>query len=82
MAISNAYKREDMIDNMLFNALLEPHNSLSAVNRDLIHQLLINISPLDVLFLYWYDKEQFYSNYKNWDNSLKDWAIATIRNNI
>jgi len=79
---SNAYKIEDVVDHSLYFALHQPHSSLSAEHRDLIHKLLINISPKDVLFLYWYDKEQFYQSYKNWGDSFKDWAIERICNNI
>ncbi|MDN3493282.1 DUF6638 family protein [Winogradskyella bathintestinalis] len=79
---SNAYKVEDMVDQSLYFALHQPHSSLSAEHRDLIHKLLINIAPKDVLFLYWYDKEQFYKNYETWEDSFKDWVIARIRNNI
>lgn len=82
IAKSNAFKKEDLIDQSLFFGLLDPHSSLSPHDRDLIHQLLINISPLDVLFLYWYDKEQFYMSYQEWDDSLRDWVISVIRNNI
>ncbi|WP_320556594.1 DUF6638 family protein [Winogradskyella aquimaris] len=79
---SNAYKIEDMVDQSVYFALHQPHSSLSAEHRDLIHKLLINIAPKDVLFLYWYDKEQFYKNYETWDESFQDWVIETIRNNI
>ena len=82
MEISNQYKLADIVDVKLFEALQQPHSSLSAVHQDLIWKLLVNVSSLDVLFLYWYDKEQFYKNYKDWDESLKDWVIETIRNNI
>lgn len=79
---SNAYKVEDMVDQSLYFALHQPHSSLSTEHRDLIHKLLINIAPKDVLFLYWYDKEQFYKSYNTWDDSFKDWVIERIRNNI
>lgn len=79
---SNAYKIEDIVDQEFYFALHQPHSSLSAEHRDLIHKLLINIASLDVLFLYWYDKEQFYKNYETWDDSFKDWVIERIRNNI
>lgn len=79
---SNAYKIEDIVDEQLYFALHQPHSSLSAEHRDLIHKLLINIAPKDVLFLYWYDKEQFYKHYETWDDSFKDWVIERIRNNI
>ena len=79
---SNAYKIEDLVDQSVYFALHQPHSSLSAEHRDLIHKLLINISPKDVLYLYWYDKEQFYKSYDTWDNSFKDWVIERISNNI
>jgi len=79
---SNAYKIEDIVDQPFYFALHQPHSSLSSNHRDLIHKLLINIAPKDVLFLYWYDKEQFYKNYETWDDSFKDWVIERIRNNI
>ena len=79
---SNAYKIEDLVDQSMYFALHQPHSSLSTNHRDLIHRLLINISPKDVLFLYWYDKEQFYQSYENWDDSFRDWVIETISDNI
>ncbi|NRD20220.1 hypothetical protein HNV08_09180 [Winogradskyella eckloniae] len=79
---SNAFKIEDIVDQSLYFSLHQPHSSLSSEHRDLIHKLLINIAPKDVLFLYWYDKEQFYKNYETWDDSFKDWVIESIRNNI
>ncbi|EDP70650.1 hypothetical protein FBALC1_07823 [Flavobacteriales bacterium ALC-1] len=79
---SNAYKLEDLVEQSMYFSLHQPHSSLSTEHRDLIHKLLINIAPKDVLFLYWYDKEQFYKNYETWDDSFKDWVIERIRNNI
>ena len=79
---SNAYKIEDMVDESMYFALHQPHSSLSAEHRDLIHKLLINIAPKDMLFLYWYDKEQFYKNYETWDDSFKDWVIETIKSSF
>ena len=79
---SNTYKLEDIVDQSLYFALHQPHSSLSAEHRDLIHKLLINIAPKDVLFLYWYDKEQFYKSYETWEDSFKDWVIGRISNNI
>jgi hypothetical protein len=79
---SNQYKVHEMVDDAMYNALHKPHSSLQAKHQDLIWQLLVNVSPLDILFFYWYDKEQFYKTYETWDDSYKDWVIATIRNNI
>lgn len=82
METSNQYKIDDVVDLKLFEALHQPHSSLNAKHQDLIWKLLINISTLDVLFLYWYDKEEFYKVYETWDESLQDWVIDVIRNNI
>ncbi|WP_396601190.1 DUF6638 family protein [Algibacter sp. R77976] len=79
---SNQYKIADIVDLKLFEALHQPHSSLEAKHQDLIWKLLVNISEKDVLFWYWYDKQAFYASFKTWDDSLKDWAIETISNNI
>ncbi len=79
---SNQYKIADIVDSKMFEALHEPHSSISAKHHDLIWRLLVNVAPKDILFLYWYDKEQFYKTYDTWDDSLKDWVIERIGNNI
>ncbi|ULC58338.1 hypothetical protein MBM09_10435 [Flaviramulus sp. BrNp1-15] len=79
---SNQFKIADIVDVKIFEALHQPHSSLEAKHQDLIWKLLVNISPKDVLFWYWYDKEDFYKNFETWDDSLKDWVIETISNNI
>lgn len=79
---SNAFKINDLVDQQLYFALHQPHSSLDVKHQDLIWKLLVNIAPLDVLFLYWYDKDKFYDLYDSWDDSYKDWVIAIIRNNI
>ena len=79
---SNAYKIPDLVTEDLYDALHQPHSSLEMDQHDLIWKLLVNISALDVLYLYWYDKEQFYKSYSEWDASYQNWVITTIRNNI
>ncbi|MCL6295206.1 DUF6638 family protein [Jejuia spongiicola] len=79
---SNQYKIADIVDVKLFEALHQPHSSLDAKHQDLIWMLLVNVSPKDVLYLYWYDKEAFYNSFKTWDDSFKEWTIETISNNI
>ncbi len=80
--ISNEFKIADIVDQKMFHALHSPHSSLEPKHQDLIWKLLVNVSPKDILFLYWYDKEEFYEQFKTWDESMKDWVIETIRNNI
>lgn len=79
---SNQYKIADIVDLKMFQALHNPHSSLEPRHQDLIWMLLVNISPKDILYLYWYDKEAFYNEFKTWDDSFKDWVIETISNNI
>ena len=79
---SNQYKISDIVDLKLYQALHQPHSSLDVKHQDLIWMLLVNVSPKDVLFTYWFDKEAFYKSFETWDESLKDWAIETISNNI
>ncbi len=82
LEISNQFKLADIVNLKLFEALNQPHSSLDVKHQDLIWKLLINISPKDVLYWYWYDKEAFYESFETWDDSFKDWAIETISNNI
>lgn len=79
---SNAYKIADIVDTKLYLSLHKPHSSLEAKHQDLIWKLLVNISAKDVLYWYWYDKADFYNNFKTWDDSFKDWVVETISNNI
>jgi len=59
MERSNAFKIKDLVDQNFYHALHEPHSSLNAQHQDLIWKLLVNIAPKDMLYLYWYDKEEF-----------------------
>ena len=79
---SNAFKRSDLVDDQMFIALHQPHSSLGTEHHDLIWKLLTNIAPKDVLFLYWYDKKQFYNTYKTWNEDFQDWVIQVIKENI
>lgn len=79
---SNAFKIQDLVEESFYFALHRPHSSLTVKHQDLLWRLLVNVSPKDVLFLYWYDKEEFYTRYNTWNDSLKEWVIEIIRNNI
>jgi hypothetical protein len=79
---SNNYKIQDLVTNNFYFALHQPHSSLDVKHQDLVWKLLVNVSPLDVLFLYWYDKEQFYNSYSDWKPSYQDWVIQTISSNM
>jgi hypothetical protein len=81
-AINSDTKIKDIVDEEFYFSLHKPHSSLLANHQDLIWHLLVNIAPKDVLFFYWYDKEQFYQVFKTWDASIQDWTIETICNNF
>ncbi len=72
-------KIKDFVDEEFYFALHKPHSSLRPNHQDLIWKLLINIAPKDVLFWYWYDKEDFYENFKTWQDTKKDWVVKTIK---
>ena len=80
--ISKNINPKDFIDEEMYVALHKPHSSLLPNHQDLIWSLLVNIAPKDVLFLYWYDKEQFYEVFKTLEDSKQDWVIETICNNF
>ncbi|AUC86548.1 hypothetical protein CW731_15220 [Polaribacter sp. ALD11] len=80
--ISKSLKAKNVIDEELFVALHKPHSSLKPNHQDLIWYLLVNVAPKDILFLYWYDKEQFYNVFKTLEDSTQDWVIETICNNF
>ncbi len=80
--VNRDVKIKDIVDENVYFSLHNPHSSLRANHQDLIWKLLVNIAPKDILFLYWYDKEEFYKKYKTWDDSLKEWVIATINKEI
>ena len=69
----------DIIDEEMYVSLHKPHSSLLPNHQDLIWSLLVNIAPKDVLFLYWYDKEQFYKLFKNLEDSTQDWVIGAVK---
>lgn len=80
--ISKSIRISDVVDQEFYFALHKPHSSLKAHHQDLIWKLLINIAPKDVLFLYWYDKEDFFKKFKTLEDSMKEWVVETISNNI
>ena len=80
--INQDIKIKDIVDEEFYFSLHKPHSSLRPNHQDLIWKLLINIAPKDVLFWYWYDKEDFYANFKTWQESKKDWVVETICNNF
>lgn len=80
--VSKSVKPKDILEEEIYVALHKPHSSLKPNHQDLIWSLLVNIVPKDVLFLYWYDKEQFYKLFESLEESTQDWVIETICNNF
>ncbi len=79
---NNNIKIKDIVDQEFYFSLHKPHSSLRANHQDLMWHLLINIAATDMLYLSWYNKEQFYKTFKTWDTSTQDWVIETIPNSF
>lgn len=79
---SKSLNPKDYISNNLFVSLHKPHSSLNGKHQDLIWKLLVRIAPKDILFLYWYNRKEFYEIFFSLDDSMQDWVIETIRNNF
>ncbi|MCL7753021.1 DUF6638 family protein [Polaribacter sp. Z022] len=80
--VSKNLNPKEIIEEEIYIALHKPHSSLKPNHQDLIWSLLVNIVPKDVLFMYWYDKEQFYQLFTTLEDSTQDWVIETICNNF
>ncbi len=80
--VSKSIKPQDYINEELFVSLHKPHSSLKAAHQDLIWKLLVSIAPIDILFLYWYNREEFYKIFYALDDSMQDWVIEAICNNF
>lgn len=80
--VSKNLTPKEIIEEEIYIALHKPHSSLKPNHQDLIWSLLVNIVPKDVLFMYWYDKEQFYQLFTTLEDSTQDWVIETICNNF
>jgi hypothetical protein len=81
LIIDKSIKPRDFIDLEFFKALHQPHSSLDEENKKLIWKLLVKIAPVDPVHLFWYDKAEFYKNYKLWSPTYKDWVIDCILEN-
>lgn len=68
----------DFVDDDIYLALHSPHSSLGLQDQELIWRLLLSISPKDMLFLYWYNKEIFYDIFNNMESSLRNWVIDML----
>ena len=80
--VSKSLQPKENIEKEIYIALHKPHSSLKPNHQDLIWSLLIDVVPKDVLFLYWYDKEQFYEIYKTLENSTQEWIIETVKSSF
>lgn len=80
--VSKSLQPKEIIEEEIYIALHKPHSSLQPNHQDLIWSLLIDVVPKDVLFLYWYDKEQFYEIYKTLENSTQEWIIETVKSSF
>lgn len=78
LIIDKSLQQEDYIDKPFYKALHQPHSSLEEDQKQLIWKLISTIAPLDPVYLFWYNKAQFYKNYASWDETYQDWVIDCI----
>jgi len=76
--IDSSVKITTFIYEDILEAMYEPHSSLLEDEKTLIWKLLVKIAPKDPVNMFKYDKNTFYKNYENWNESYKDWIIENI----
>ncbi len=59
--------------------LVYPSPNLPEPVRDMLWQLITEISPLDVVQLYTYNKSKFFELYQEWPPCKKNWAVKLIK---
>ncbi|NNC94437.1 MAG: hypothetical protein HKN92_02675 [Chitinophagales bacterium] len=59
--------------------LAHPYEFVPEVTKDVIWQLLVNMSPVDTYQTFLYDKELFYDEYQKWNHSKKNWSIHFLK---
>ncbi|MFT7588788.1 MAG: hypothetical protein ACI959_001000 [Limisphaerales bacterium] len=63
-------------------ALSHPHRRLKGEAWNTVRQLLVKLAPWDIIKLYSYDKEEFYTRYQTWPENFKAWAVTYISQHI
>lgn len=76
--VERELKEDEVVPPMFLKALLAPHSALEEEHKELINTLICKMMPIDPLHLYWFDKQNFYSNYSQWNENYKDWVIDCI----
>ncbi len=79
--VDNSVKITTFIYEDILEAMYEPHSSLLDEEKELIWKLLVKIAPKDPFMMFKYDKNTFYKNYKDWNESYKEWVIDYILEN-
>jgi hypothetical protein len=64
----------------ILEAMYEPHSSLLDEEKELMWKLLVEVAPKDPYNMYKYNKNIFYKNYQNWNESYKEWIVSLIQN--
>lgn len=79
---SNALDIEGGLTPEVLACIQIPAPELPMEVQELVWKLIVKTSAYkDPLFLYWYDKETFYTEYSAWDTSYQDWVIKLIKQN-
>ena len=76
-----SYKNNIKVPRELELVLFRPTSNLSEPLKDVVWQLLVKITPIDIYRLYSYDKEEFFRQYNTWPESKKNWWIKFLVEN-
>lgn len=65
----------------LQNLLAEPYDHLPSNMKEVVWKLLVKLSPLDVVRLYQYNKEGFFTQYQKWPENYQKWVTHYLKEN-
>lgn len=79
--IANGHKpeRANYISDDVFAAL---HSPVQERMSSLFWQIMCHMNPIDPFLMYYYDKELFYKQFKNYSDSYQEWVIQTIQKEL
>jgi hypothetical protein len=66
----------------LVQALTHPHRSLPESTWNVVRQMLVSLTSLDIVRLYEYNKPGFFEQYKTWPTNFQRWAADFVRREV
>lgn len=59
--------------------LLHPHKNVKGLARFVVHRLLVQMVPVNILDLYTYARDTFLKMYLDWPTNKRSWAIEFLK---